>query len=47
MDIDSKKNLSISIYKKKKKKKILKVSSHPHTQNIYASNATKIRCYEL
>ena len=33
MDIDSQKILSISI--SKKKKKILKASSHPHTHKIY------------
>ena len=44
MDIDSQKNLSISI---SKKKDIESIFTSTHTQNIYASNATKIRCYEL
>ena len=50
IDIDSQKKLSISISKKKKKKKkkdIESIFTSTYTQNIYASNATKIRCYEL
>ena len=40
----SKKFININI---KKKWDIESIFTSTHTQNIYASNATKLRCYEL